>query len=152
MHAHVKLGAEADAEEVVQDVFAGLWKRRATLVLQHSFHTYISAVVKYEVLRRLAVRRTKDVFEQERARSFTETDNSTQQWLNYEDLREQIEATVQALPEKCRLVFRLSREEGLSERQIAEVLSISQKTVEAHKSRALKALRHSLAHLLHFFL
>jgi len=151
VHACSKLGSDGEAEEIVQDVFVGLWKRRHSLELRNSLPTYLSAIVKYEVLRRLASRKTKSNFEKETARLYTEIDNSTQQWLNYEDLRDQIEATVQALPEKCRLVFRLSREEGLTERQIAGVLHISPKTVEAHKARAFKALRHSLAHLLHFF-
>ena len=56
-HALWKLGAETEAEEVVQDAFIGLWRRRASLELKHSFFTYISAAVKYETLRRLASRR-----------------------------------------------------------------------------------------------
>ncbi len=150
-HAYIKLHSEQEAEEIVQDAFTGLWRRRSSLLLKNSFYTYISAVVKYEVLRRLASRKVKSDFEKNVIRLYEEADNSTQQWLNYEDLREQIESTIQALPEKCRLVFRLSREEGLSERQIADVLQISPKTVEAHKTRALRALRTSLAQFLHFF-
>ncbi|HEY4061039.1 MAG TPA: RNA polymerase sigma-70 factor [Puia sp.] len=151
-HAYWKLGSGGEAEEIVQDAFVGLWRRRASLQLKHSFYTYISAVVKYEILRRLASRKAKTEFEKKAVHLYREEDNSTLQWLNYEDLREQIELTIQSLPEKCRLVFRLSRQEGLTERQIAETLQISPKTVEAHKARALRTLRTTLAQFLGSFL
>jgi len=147
-----KLGSEPEAEEVVQDAFIGLWRRRTTLTLRNSFYTYISAVVKYETLRRLAARKPADDLGLQALSEGQQVDDSTRQWLSYEELREQLEATIDALPEKCRLVFRLSREEGLTERQIAETLHISQKTVEAHKARALRALRISLGQFLHFLL
>jgi hypothetical protein len=52
-------------------------------------------------------------------------DHSTLEWLDYEHLREDIERPIAVLPEKCRLVFHLSREEGLSGKQIATSLDIS---------------------------
>lgn len=151
-HALWKLGSASEAEEVVQDAFINLWRRRASLSLKHSFYTYISAVVKYETLRHLAARKEKTDLNLQTLSENQQADDSTRQWLSYEELREQLEATIEALPEKCRLVFRLSREEGLTERQIAQTLRISQKTVEAHKARALRALRISLGQFLHFLL
>jgi RNA polymerase sigma-70 factor (family 1) len=149
--ACLRLGSNGEAEEIVQDAFVGIWRRRAHLELKNSFHTYISAIVKYEILRRLASRKTRTDFEKKVAHLYKEEDDSTLQWLNYEDLRLQLESTIQSLPEKCRIVFRLSREEGLTERQIADTLQISPKTVEAHKSKALRALRTSLAQFLGSF-
>jgi RNA polymerase sigma-70 factor (family 1) len=152
VHAYLKLGSNGEAEEIVQDAFVGLWRRRGSLQLKNSFYTYISSVVKYEILRRLASRKAKTDFEKDAIHLYREEDDSTIQWLNYEDLREQIESTIRSLPEKCRIVFRLSREEGLTERQIAHTLHISPKTVEAHKSKALRVLRTSLAQFLGLFL
>ena len=151
VHACLRLGSNGEAEEIVQDAFVGIWRRRASLQLKNSFRTYISAIVKYEILRRLASRKAKIDFEKKAAHLYSEEDDSTLQWLNYEDLRLQLESTIQSLPEKCRIVFRLSREEGLTERQIADTLQISPKTVEAHKSKALRALRTSLAQFLGSF-
>ena len=51
---------------------------------------------------------------------------------------------VAALPEKCRLVYQLSREQGYSQKQIAAELDISEKTVEAHMSKAIKSLKTGL--------
>ena len=79
-------------------------------------------------------------------------DNSTSQWLDYEQCRDEIEKEVRLLPEKCQLVFRLSREAGLTEKQIAESLNIAPKTVQAHMGKALKQLRTSLQQLFYLFM
>ncbi len=61
-----------------------------------------------------------------------------------EDLQQKIAAALAALPEKCRLVFEMSRFQQMKYREIAEELEISQKTVEAHMSKAMKSLRKQL--------
>jgi RNA polymerase sigma factor (sigma-70 family) len=128
----------------VQDAFINLWKRRHTVQLRNSFHTYIASVVKYEVMSKLAQRRKQPVYLDDIAIAPTQ-DHSTQQWLDFDELHIQMEQTIHTLPDKCQLVFRLSREEGFTARQISETLQISPKTVEAHISKALKILRVSLS-------
>ena len=132
------------AEEVVQDAFINFWKRRHTLQLKYSFHTYIASVVKYEVMAKLAQKRKQPLYidDMEIAPA---ADHSTQQWLDFDELKERIEYTIHTLPDKCQLVFRLSREEGLTAKQISDTLDISHKTVEAHISKAIKILRVSLS-------
>lgn len=140
VRAFTQLQSHADAEEVVQDAFINLWNRRNKLQIRHSFHTYIAAVVRYEVMAKIAGKK-KALVSIEDVQTVPVVDDSTQEWLNFSDLRKEIDAAVEALPEKCRLVFRMSRNEGLSEKQISEELDIAQKTVEAHMSSALKKLR-----------
>ena len=59
-------------------------------------------------------------------------------------MKQQLSAMIGSLPEKCRIVFQLRHEQGYSHRQIAEELNISEKTVEAHLSKARKTLRGAL--------
>src|SRR5215217_105095 len=144
VRAYSLLKSHELAEEVVQDAFINLWKRRHTLQLKNSFNTYISAVVKYEVLSKLAQRNAQPLYLDDMVLSPAQ-DHSTQQWLDFDELYVEIQQTIDTLPEKCRLVFRLSREEGLTANQISESLQISPKTVEAHITKALKTLRVSLS-------
>ncbi|HEY0244288.1 MAG TPA: RNA polymerase sigma-70 factor [Mucilaginibacter sp.] len=141
--AYNQLQSHSIAEEVVQDAFINFWKRRHTIQLRYSFHTYIASVVKYEVMTQLAKRNRQPLFIDDVQITPIE-DNSTQHWLDFDELKSQIECLVNTLPEKCQLVFRLSRDKGLTDKQISENLAISHKTVEAHISKALKTLRLSL--------
>jgi RNA polymerase sigma-70 factor (ECF subfamily) len=151
VQALVRTGTPDEAEEIVQTVFINLWRRRDTLQVRHALSTYLAAMLKYETIAFLALRRRENQLKQQLGSLQKAEDNGTVEWLEYEELREDIEKTVAALPEKCRLVFRLSREEGLTGRQIATSLDISPKTVEAHMSRALKALGASLRQLTSLF-
>ncbi|MCZ4224868.1 RNA polymerase sigma-70 factor [Pedobacter rhodius] len=150
--AVLKLQSEADAEEVVQDAFIDLWKSRHTTTIKNTFHTYLAAIIRYKIMAKIADR--KKVIHQgvEDIYQLQVVDNSTQQWLSFTDLQAEIEASVAALPEKCQLVFRMSRESGLSDKQIADSLGLSQKTIEAHISKALKVLRTSIGQFLGAFL
>lgn len=143
IQALFKLSSEVEAEEVVQDVFTDLWERKETIEIRNSFHTYIASCVKYQILSRLARKKKDRSFEQEIKKSQSKDANDTEAWLDYETTRKQIEDTIKSLPEKCRLVFRLSREEGYSQKEIADELNISTKTVETHITKALKKIRSS---------
>lgn len=147
VHAMLKLHVEEEVEEILQDIFLNLWRRRKTIQIKNTFHTYIASIVKYEILHHLARQKAKNTLEGKVSALYTVEDNTTQDWLDFEDLRDQIEASVCSLPEKCQLVFRLSREQGFTEKEIAGALHISIKTVEAHIGKALKKLRSSLTEL-----
>lgn len=151
VQALLKLQSKEVAEEIVQTIFINLWRRRHAIQLKYSFHTYVASMLKYEILRQLALTKIEKSREKHISGLYVIADSSTSQWLDYEQLRQEIEKNVQLLPEKCQLVFRLSREAGLTEKQIAESLKIAPKTVQAHMGKALKQLRTSLQQLFYLF-
>ncbi|PTS97327.1 RNA polymerase sigma-70 factor, partial [Pedobacter sp. HMWF019] len=63
------------------------------------------------------------------------------------ELQQKLQLTIQSLPEKCQLVFKLKHENGYSQKEIAKELQISEKTVEAHLSKARKTLKQSFGKL-----
>ncbi|MNK15548.1 ECF RNA polymerase sigma-E factor [compost metagenome] len=145
--AYAALGSTVDAEEIVQDTFVNLWKKRHSIELKFSFKTYISAVVKYEIYAKIAgLKKRKDQANVE-SDTIELVDDSTQQWLEFDELRTYIETAMNSLPEKCRLVFSLSRFDELSNEEIAKTLDISKKTVEAHITKALKTLRDNMGNI-----
>lgn len=73
---------------------------------------------------------------------------STQKTVEFEEVREKVEAAIEKLPPKRKEIFLLSRSEGLTYKEIAEKLSLSIKTVEAHMRLALQDLRAELLHYL----
>lgn len=139
--ALVKLGNAAEARDVVQEIFFDCWQRRQNLNPDH-FEKWLAGAVKYKVLTVLAAAHRRN--QQYASIDHATADHSTEQYLSYAELKARIEASVSSLPDKCRLVYKLSREQHMSLPEIAQTLQISQKTAEAHLTKALKHLRTSL--------
>src|ERR1700761_41337 len=140
-----KLRELDEAEEIVQDIFVSLWKRRSELGVIDTLRSYLSVSVKYRVIKLLDKRGNYQRYASYAEQTFTITDNSTLQWLEFEELKSRLALFVADLPEKCRLVYQLSRDAGYTQKQIAEELNISEKTVEAHLGKAIRTLRARLS-------
>jgi RNA polymerase sigma-70 factor (family 1) len=147
-----KTGDLDEAEEIVQDIFVSLWNRKSELQLTSHLKNYLAVSVKYRVIKWLAKRNLKSRIVGDHTGHYNLIDDSTQEWLEFEELQQRLSELVAGLPEKCRLVYQLSRESGYSQKQIAEELGISEKTVEAHLGKALKSLRSGLNQFIFSFL
>lgn len=147
VRANLLLDSQEEAEEIVHDIFVSLWRKRATLRILHSFHAYIAAMLQYGCFSVLAKRKRLHITKI--TDEVQETgDLSTQQWLDFDDLHEELEMAVRRLPDKCQLIFRLSREQCLSDKEIAQKLQLSVNTVRTQMHRALQRLKISLSNFL----
>lgn len=136
---------EDTCQDLAQEVFVELWKKRAELDIHTSLRAY---------LRRAAVNRALNYLKTSRRYSFDEPENiaNTADTSEYDirhkneqdSLEKALHEAIDTLPEKCRLVFSLSRFEHLSHREIAEQLGISVKTIENQITKAMKLLRQAL--------
>jgi len=140
----------AEAEELVQDIFLDVWKRRETIDITSNLRAYLAVALKYRVINLLAKRNRRLRYEQYAGKKLSIADASTEQWLGFNELNERISRLVADLPDKCRVVYQLKKESGYSQREIAIHLQISEKAVEAHISRALKTLRTGIRFFLFF--
>lgn len=139
-YAHRYLRSEEDAREAVQDVFLGVWNNRGHLQLDEGLRSYLFTATRNKALNYLEKRRIEAVpleavYQQE------SRNPGVEEQLQADELQAVIYDEVNRLPERCREVFLLSRSEGLSYKEIAERLSLSEKTVENQISIALKRLR-----------
>lgn len=132
------------SEELVQDIFLDLWNRRLGLELKGELAAYLAVAMKYKVIDARQKRAREQAYAKEAGISIYKVDDSTHERLSFDELKDRLAALVAELPKKCQLVYRLSREAGLSQKEIASHLEISEKTVESHLSRAVKSLKTGL--------
>ncbi|MEM6737159.1 MAG: RNA polymerase sigma-70 factor [Bacteroidota bacterium] len=132
------------AESIIQNVFVSLWEKRSMLKIKGSIENYLVGAVKLAVLnhnRKEGIRRDRL---EEHLADYCGTTHCTEHKLNYEELNTKINRLVDQLPCQCKNVYELSRIKGLSNKEIASTLLISENTVENHLSKALKFLRKNL--------
>lgn len=142
-----KLDNLEEAEELVQDIFSDLWDRRETLALTGALPAYLAVATKYRVINLQVRKKRAKAYSSYARENISPEDHSTEQWLRFEDLKGLLSGLVAALPERCRLTYQLSREMGLSHKEIAQRMNISEKAVEHNLARAVKTLKSGLKHL-----
>ena len=139
------------AEEVVQSVFLKLWEKRETLEISSSLKAYLYRAVYHDSLNHIKHLQVKRKHWDHAHYEMTQgkPEQVGEQIKGQEnELYERYHLALEKLPEKCRMVFNLSRFEELKYQEIADRLDISIKTVEAHMGKALKTLRVELAEFL----
>jgi len=146
-----KTGDLAEAEHMVQDIFTSLWERRETIQITRDLAGYLYVSVKYRVLKFLAKPLTRDLYDESGEPLVDLLDESTQEYLDFNALRQQLDAFLGELPEHARLIFQMHRD-GHSHREISAETGLSEKAVNAQLVRTRKTLRASLGGYLHAFL
>lgn len=129
------------SEEVVQDVFLKLWLNREVLDERGNMWLYLYVIAKRICLNKLReIRNTTVLFEQ-LIKNIEIASNKTEEQLTADEMNQFAEKIIINLPSQQQLVFKLSREEGLSHKEIAQKLGLSPNTVKNHMVQALKTLR-----------
>ncbi len=129
------------AEEVASDVMFILWQRRTDLLLVENLYAYALIVARNLSLNTIKKNLKTDTISIDDISIDIFLDNNTpEQILINAELRIKIEQTINQLPPKGKLVFKLIKEDGLSYKDVAEILSISIKTVDAHLVSAVKKI------------
>jgi RNA polymerase sigma-70 factor (family 1) len=132
-----RLDNQQEAEECVQDVLYNLWKLRDNFELtKMELINYLTRAIRnqsFNILERRHRERLK-------AADYTFGDNinhlSPERKLIIRELEKQIDDAINKLPPQCQLVFKLSRQQGLSNKKIAETLNLSENTVKSHLKKA----------------
>lgn len=149
-----------DAENIIQDIFIYLWERQELLNALTNLNAFLFTLVKNKCIdqlrqqKRLELRREefKTVFDKEVELKIYALQQFDENALSNEDIEIILNKAINSLPEKCREVFILSRMEGLKNREIAERLNISAKTVENQMTTAIKKLKVELKDYLPLFI
>lgn len=141
----LKILKDADlAEEMVQEVFYVLWKRKAQLQITVSLNAYLYRAVYNKCLHYLQHKQVVDKHAQENQLSELSA-YSADEAMYTGELYAIYKETLKELPLRCRQIFQMNRKYGFKYQEIADKLSISVKTVEANMGKALKAFKQSFA-------
>jgi RNA polymerase sigma-70 factor (ECF subfamily) len=149
-----RIVGDDDAEDVVQDVFVELWHRKKTKITDEQIQAFLYKAVytrALNVLKHREVRENYKTMQQElhlkRVAFYQPDNNEVMKKIENKELRNEIVAAINELPDKCKLIFKLSYLQEMKNKTIAEMMGCSQRTVEAHVYKALKILRNKLDNL-----
>lgn len=140
-YMYLYLDNPQEAEELSVDIFMYLWENREQLEIKLSLKAYLFQAARNKCLNSLRNKKhTLSIDDLSDVSQWTEESSS----LEMEELARLIEEAIFSLPEKCREVFKRSREENLTNQEIADEMQISVKTVEAQITKALKRIKEFL--------
>lgn len=139
------------AEEAVSDIFLNIWLKRGKIEITTSLRAYLYTAVRNQSQNYL--KKNKIHFEEiemaEMEGKISESD--ADRLVNFEDLKNEIDIILKQLPKKREIVFRMNRIEGMSYKEIAEILSISVSTVQNQMVKAVKFISGQYPHLKKLF-
>lgn len=127
-------------EEIVDDVFVKIWSNRSGLTEVNNLTVYLYVAVKNRAINHNLSNRITCVDIESVSFELKDANGTVEDILITDELAKVINSTIQQLPDECRIVFKLVKEDGLKYRKVAGILDISVKTVEYHMKNALKAI------------
>lgn len=149
-----RLLVHGDMEDVVQDAFVDLWHRRNAMDDAAHIKSFLYRAVYTKSLNVIKHRNVVSGYAAEcsalemmRLAYYDPNNNPVDMKLENQELREKIDAAIDELPDKRRQIFKMSYLHGMSNKEIAQIMDISVRTVEAQLYKALKYLRHRLENL-----
>jgi RNA polymerase sigma-70 factor (ECF subfamily) len=141
---------QSDAEDIIQELFVSIWRRREDLRIEHHLSTYLYNSTRYLAIRHLQKNSTYAHYLDRLATQMTTSPANTaglEAEIFGRELEGHIDKLIEQLPERMKQVFVLSRKEHLSYKEIAERLSISEETVRKQIYKSLQILRNKLGPL-----
>ncbi|WP_293313324.1 RNA polymerase sigma factor [Pedobacter sp. UBA5917] len=136
-----------DARDIVQEIFVYLWSN-PDIKIKSQLSAYLYTAVRYKIFDWLDKNKSRSNYLQSLENFADQGDYVTDNYIREREFASLIEKEVALLPTKMRLIFEMSRRQHLSQKEIAEILQLSDKTVKKQMSNALKVLRLKLTSFL----
>lgn len=138
------LKSEAEAEELVQEVFVRVWENRKSLKSEYSFKSYLYTIALNQIRKFFNKQANALRYLTEVKNNDSLLDNNTVDSIDYASVLEHIDELIEKLPERKKLIFIKSRKEGKSSKEIAAELQITVGAVDNQISDAMKIIRETL--------
>ncbi|SHF67406.1 RNA polymerase sigma-70 factor, ECF subfamily [Pedobacter caeni] len=148
VHAYSRLRDKEEAQDVVHELFATLWNKRAELIFKSSLPAYLYTAVRNKILDVIAHQQVESRYVSSLQHFLQEGYCVTDHQVRERQLAALIDKGISDLPPKMREIFELSRKQAMSHKEIAEQLNLSEQTVRTQVKNALKILRLKLGMML----
>jgi RNA polymerase sigma-70 factor (family 1) len=148
LHALKILLDEDEAKDLVQELFEMIWLKRDSLTVNGSVSAYLYASTRNMVLNQIAHKKVKTKYLDSLGEFIGQEDYLTDFYVREKELKQIIEKEIAALPQKMSEIFKLSRTEYLSHKEIASRLHLSELTVKTQVKRALRILKPKLGFII----
>lgn len=148
IHAYRKLNSKEEAQDIIHELFAQLWTKRAVIDIRSNLTSYLYSAVRNKILDLIAHQQVESKYMSSLQDFMIHGACITDHRIREKQLAELIEKGITDLPAKMKEVFELSRKEKLSHKEIAEKLNLSEQTVRKQVNNALKILRVKLGTML----
>jgi RNA polymerase sigma-70 factor (ECF subfamily) len=148
-YCNTMISEKEEVEDIIQNVFVELWQQRDKLQIHTSLKAFLYKSVYFKCMN--AIKRNKVVNKYQQQINFTDFTQENDPVL-LEEVGEKIKIATESLPEQCRKIFLLSREDGLKYNEIAQTLNLSPKTIENQMGKALRTMRNALAEYLNIII
>lgn len=132
------------AEDMVQEIFMKLWIKREQLPEVENFRNYLFIVARNYIFSELKKKSTDILFTDHLFEYFHDTKETPERKLLLKEAEQIMAEVIELLPQQQKVVYRMSREEGMSRNEMAERLGIAPNTVRNHLAKALEMIRHKL--------
>ncbi|RAJ28549.1 sigma-70 family RNA polymerase sigma factor [Pedobacter cryoconitis] len=149
--AYVKVYHKELAEELTQNLFADLWRRRESITI-NTLDCYLFGSLKYSIINHYKSQLVKEKYQDHVTGQRQHITSSTDDLALVNDLSKALNQGIALLPKKTGEVFKLSRIDNRSTKEISQQLNISEKAVEYHITQSLKSMRFHLKEYLFLFL
>lgn len=142
--AYSLLKNHEDSKEIIQEAFIRIWEKRHDIDCSKSFKSYLFKISYNLIIDQLRARIKDTKYKEFLVRYFESEKIELKSNIDYETISKQVRNAVSELPEKRRRIYVLSREAGLSHKEIAIKMEISVKTVENQINLSLRHIRERL--------
>lgn len=140
------MSSPVEAEEVVSDTFMALWNNRKALPAIASLDAYIYGIARHKAISFYRSKPMKKIqIDAHMIDLFAHTDTTPEEEFISKECIAHLNEAIETLPDKCKMAFKLIREDKLKYKEAATILEISVKTLEAHIATAVRKLRAALA-------
>ena len=134
-----------DARDILHDMFVKLWEGREQLNITSTLQSYLFAIMRHRIIDKIRKNITREDYAAMAQSLSTVYDAGIEKQVEANELKQTIDKSLDQLSPRIKEIYKLSREEGLNNHEIAERLNLSEQTVKNQLSAALKHLRGSLS-------